>query len=318
MVPQQVLEGLDVHPAIAVTRVRVPGRDRADRAGSHRQQQAGSDERNGAATDRVLRLHPAEGYPADVERISDAVELLDGPLDDPIALAANLRDLGRVNRYLGGVRLSAVAIDALAGPLTDLTLVDVGAGGADIPLALLARARRRAHRLSVVAVDNRPEVLAAAVQVVPSIVSTSGLVYHVGDGRSLPYPDRSFDIAHASLVLHHLRPDDAISLLREMARVARVGIVVNDLERSWIGWMGAWLLGHLATRNRYTRHDAPLSVRRAYRSDEMRTMLDEAGLVPARTMHGAVGQRYAIAAWVRTPVDGGAGATPPEAIGVGA
>ena len=30
-----------------------------------------------------------------------------------------------------------------------------------------------------------------------------------------------------------------------------------------LGWLGAWLIGHLLTGNRYTRHDAPLSVRRA-------------------------------------------------------
>ena len=51
-----------------------------------------------------------------------------------------------------------------------------------------------------------------------------------------------------------------------MGRVARLGIVVNDLERGRLGWLGAWLMGHLLTGNRYTRHDAPLSVRRAYRT----------------------------------------------------
>jgi SAM-dependent methyltransferase len=250
-----------------------------------------------------------------VERITDGVELLDGPLDDPIALAANLRDLRRINRHLGGVRLSAAAIDALAGPLTDLTLVDVGTGGADIPLALLERARRRSHRLSVVAVDNRPEVHAAALRELPSVASTSGLTYHIGDGRSLPYPDGAFDVAHASLVLHHLGPDDAVTLLREMGRVARLGIVINDLDRTRLGWMGAWLLGHLATGNRYTRHDAPLSVRRSYRAGEMRALLGEAGLVPARTVRGAVGQRYAIAASVQAPADRQANAMPPDGIG---
>ena len=49
------------------------------------------------------------------------------------------------------------------------------------------------------------------------------------DGRSLPYSDASFDVAHASLVLHHLEPADVVALLREMNRVSRRGIVVNDL-----------------------------------------------------------------------------------------
>ena len=231
-----------------------------------------------------------------MERRTDAVELLDGPLDDPSALTANLRDLRRINRWLGGASLSAAAIDALAAHRPELTLLDVGTGGADIPLALLGRARTRGRRLSVVAIDSRPEILAAAVRATPVIGATDGLDLHVGDGRSLPYPDRSFDVAHASLVLHHCAPDSAVALLREMARVARLGVVVNDLQRGWLGWAGAWLLGHLLTGNRYTRHDAPLSVRRAYRADEMATMLRAAGLTPVRTIRGALGQRYAIAA----------------------
>ena len=231
-----------------------------------------------------------------MDRCTDAVELLDGPLDDPSALAANLRDLRRINRWLGGTSLTARAIEALAAHRAELTLLDVGTGGADIPLDLLGRAERRSRRLSIVAIDSRPEVLAAAVRARAAVAATPGLELHVGDGRSLPYPDRSFDVAHASLVLHHLAADDSVVLLREMARVARLGVVVNDLERSRRGWVGAWLVGHLLTANRYTRHDAPLSVRRAYRSDEMATMLREAGLIPVRTLRSAFGQRYAIAA----------------------
>ncbi len=35
-----------------------------------------------------------------MKRLTDAVELLDGALDDPVALAGNLRDLRRINRWL--------------------------------------------------------------------------------------------------------------------------------------------------------------------------------------------------------------------------
>jgi ubiquinone/menaquinone biosynthesis C-methylase UbiE len=125
----------------------------------------------------------------------------------------------------------------------------------------------------------------------------------VADGRSIPFPDRSYDVAHASLMLHHLEPDDAVGLLREMGRVARLGIVVNDLDRSRLGWLGAWLIGHLLTGNRYTRVDAPLSVRRAYRPDEAAELIRAADLIPVSTFRGSFGQRYAIAAVPRSQGD---------------
>jgi ubiquinone/menaquinone biosynthesis C-methylase UbiE len=237
-----------------------------------------------------------------VDRLTNAEELLDGPLDDPAALAGNLRDLRRLNRALGGVRISRLAIDRLlsAAPThlddTTTSILDVGTGGADIPVALLADARRRGRQLEVVATDVRPEVLDAARVARPALAHVPGLALDVADGRSLPHPDRSFDIAHASLVVHHFTPDDAVALLAEMARVARLGIVINDLDRRRRHWLGAWLVGHLLTANRYTRRDAPLSVRRAYTPREMLDLLARAGLRPVGQFGGFVGHRYAIAA----------------------
>ncbi len=241
-----------------------------------------------------------------MQRLAHAAELLDGPLDDPAALAGNLRDLRRINRWLGGVSLSRRAIAALAAHRTDLTLLDVGTGGADIPIALLGEAERRGRRIRAVATDSRGEVLVAARSVAPRLAELRDLELRVSDGRSLPYPDRSFDVAHASLVLHHLEPADAVILLREMARVARLGVVVNDLARGRLPLAGAWLVGHLLTGNRYTRHDAPLSVRRAYALDETRGLLGAAELRPVSVVRGAFGHRYAIAAVPAT--DGLAGA----------
>ena len=237
-----------------------------------------------------------------MDRLTNAEELLDGPLDDPAALAGNLRDLRRVNRLLGGVRLSRLAIERLlaAAPANldarPVSIVDVGTGGADIPVALLADARRKNRPLQVVAVDARPEVLEAARAVRPAIDRIEGLELCVADAGSLPFPDRAFDIAHASLLIHHLEPDSAVAILVEMARVARLGIVVNDLNRARAHWVWAWLIGHLLTRNRYFRYDGPLSVRRAYTPREMRELLGRAGLRPVGRFGGFIGHRYAFAA----------------------
>jgi ubiquinone/menaquinone biosynthesis C-methylase UbiE len=252
-----------------------------------------------------------------MDRATDTEELLDGPLDDAATLDGNLRDLRRINRWLGGATLSAAAIEALAAHRVDLTLLDVGTGGADIPAALIALATARRRRLQVVGIDVRPEILAAAVRARPAIATIEGLVLHVGDGRNLPYADRSFDVAHVSLVVHHLTPASAVALLRELRRVARLGVVVNDLDRTRLGWIGAWLLGHLLTANRYTRYDAPLSVRRAYRPQETAAMLHAAGLRPVRVIRSAFGQRYAIAAVAPSQLAPESPDAPPDPIGAG-
>jgi SAM-dependent methyltransferase len=235
-----------------------------------------------------------------VPRLAHPAELLDGPLDDPATLTGNLRDLRRVNRWLGGVSLSGRALDALAGRAADrgaaISLLDVGTGAADVPLALLADWERRGRRLEVTAVDDRAEVLAAARALTPAIDVHPRLRVAVADGRALPFPDDAFDVAHCSLLIHHLDERAAVALLREMARVARRGIVVNDLSPGRAYWLGAWLLGHLATRNRYTRHDAPLSVRRAWSIAEARALLAVAGSRPTFEATDPLRHRWAIAA----------------------
>ena len=231
-----------------------------------------------------------------MRRLTDRDELLDGPLDDTAVVRGNLHDLARVNRRLGGTRLSIAAIGALAGGARRLDILDVGTGGADIPLALLDHAGRVGSEWRVIGVDSRPEILAAAVAVEPRLTATAGLILRVGDGTRLDQPDASVDVTHASLVVHHLAPDDVDALLREMVRVARLGIVVNDLVRGRWSWIGAWLMSHLLTGNHFTRHDAPMSVRRAYTVAELTALVAAAGFRVERRFDGPFGHRVALVA----------------------
>jgi Methyltransferase domain len=234
------------------------------------------------------------------DRLADTPELLDGSLDDEAALIGNLRDLRRVNRWLFGSRLSVRAVARLVRREPErsgsIRILDVGTGAADIPLALLDAARRRTIRTEVMAVDSRPEVLAAAASLDRRIAETPGLSLGVADGRSLPFGDRTFDVGHASLVVHHLEPRDAVGFLVELARVSRTGVVVNDLLRSRVALAGAVALATVATRNRLTRHDGPLSVRRAYSEPELVDLLAHAGLRPVARLRDPFRHRIAIAA----------------------
>ncbi|HET7472135.1 MAG TPA: methyltransferase domain-containing protein [Candidatus Limnocylindrales bacterium] len=228
-----------------------------------------------------------------MDRLTGVDELLDGPLDDEAALVGNLRDLARINRLTGGATISRRAIDALGDVRS---IVDVGTGGADIPIRLLADARRRGAEVAVTAADSRNEVLAAARLARPAIARTPGLTLAIADGRALPWPDEAFDVAHASMVVHHLEPDDAVRFLGELRRVARLGVVVNDLVRGWWYWLGGWLLVQAIATSDYTRHDGPLSVRRAYTRRELHDLVGAAGMTPVATVAAFAGHRVAIAA----------------------
>jgi ubiquinone/menaquinone biosynthesis C-methylase UbiE len=142
----------------------------------------------------------------------------------------------------------------------------------------------------VIAVDASREIAAAAAARFGSEIDV-----RVGDMLALPLEDGSVDVAVCSLVLHHFEPPDAVRALRELGRVARCGVVVNDLLRTRFGLVGAHAIARFATRNPITRHDAVVSVRRAYTRAELEGLLRAAGL-EVRSGHGALGYRVALTA----------------------
>jgi hypothetical protein len=83
------------------------------------------------------------------------------------------------------------------------------------------------------------------------------------------------------LSLHHFAPDDAVMVLREVARVARRAWLVVDVERGFLPYLGA-LAMRILLRSPLTRHDAPATVLRAYTLAELKTLLARAGLQHAR------------------------------------
>jgi len=205
-------------------------------------------------------------------------ELLDGPLP-PAVLAANLRDVRAANRFFGGtasvLRALGVALGETA-PRGPLRVLDVATGSADVPLALRAWARRRGLALALYASDVQRGVLNVARAHAGGRVR---LVCH--SALALPFADCAFDIVICAQALHHFEPPEAAPLLRELARAARHAVVVCDLARSRRALWGARALA-LTQRSPVSRHDGPLSARRAYTVAEARALAGAAGLVGAR------------------------------------
>ena len=199
-----------------------------------------------------------------------AEELMDDPQVDAVELARNFDDIERANRWFGGT--APVVREVFARPAE--WVLDVGCGSGDIPRALTAEARRRGRRLEVVCLDRSDAVLSIARE---RSGGDAALRFTRGDGANLPFPDASFDLVTCNLALHHFEPDEAIAVLREMRRVARVTPLVCDLTRSPLAHAAARLYVSLFATRPLTRHDGPLSVRRAYTPDEAEAMARTAG-----------------------------------------
>lgn len=205
-------------------------------------------------------------------------ELMDDPAVDRHDLDLSLRYLRGINRYLGGSRALTSHLEnwSRAWPRDKpVTLLDVATGSADIPLAARAWAERAGFDLRVTGIDLHEATLEMARR---HVDSHPGVTVQRADALRLveEFGEKSFDYVHAGLFLHHLPDPDVERVLAGMDRVARRGIVWNDLRRSRLNYfvVSAAVLGQA----RIVRHDGKASVKAGFTQEEVEAFARRLGL----------------------------------------
>jgi ubiquinone/menaquinone biosynthesis C-methylase UbiE len=193
-------------------------------------------------------------------------ELLDTDSGSPADVATALSDLRHINQWFGGIATTQAMIAQVAAELgvRSLSLLEVAAGAGYVPQAAGAQMASLGVRLQVTLLDRAHSHLKNGSGNGPSAVA--------GDALALPFADGSFDLVSCCLFAHHLEPQEIVRFVDEALRVCRTAVIINDVVRDPI---------HLALvyaslplyRSRFTHHDAPASVRRAYTIKEMHQML---------------------------------------------
>jgi ubiquinone/menaquinone biosynthesis C-methylase UbiE len=190
----------------------------------------------------------------------------------------SLEDIRLVNRYLGGYKILLFYFKKFSKRQKlhkEFTVLDLGTGSADQPVALVDMARQLNIKIKVVALDINIKMLNYAHE------KTKGYpeIHLVqGDIHSVPFGANSFDVVMNNLSLHHFTRKQAVNIIRTADVVGRCGFIVNDLHRSRVAYVFIVILTRLITKNRITRYDAPVSVMNAFTPSEMSEMAEEAGV----------------------------------------
>lgn len=200
-------------------------------------------------------------------------ELLDDPRSSPSLAMRSLDDIQRSNRWFGGTR---AVLDALRDAWRSgerLALLDVGTGVGDIPAAARHAASAAGATLETIGIETGVELASNA----------RAQCIHVcaADAMSLPFRDRSVDLVICSQVLHHFADPEAVTLLRELHRVARRRVVISEIRRSHLAAAGLWLASWPLGFHPVSRHDGVVSVYRGYRGSELAALVYRAvGMTP--------------------------------------
>lgn len=209
-------------------------------------------------------------------------ELLDNPVGaSEHELSTTLRDIRRANIFGLGTWVIKHHLEGLLRyvPIDrQVRILDLATGSGDIPEELCRWARKSGRPMRIFATDISAEILAVARHRIINAGFGGQVEFMVCDACAPPFHDEEFDIALCSLALHHMDKEQAVELFRQMRRVSSLGFIVNDIYRSRGAWLMAWLLTHLTTTNRFTRHDATASVLRAYTPGEVRRIAARVGV----------------------------------------
>lgn len=198
-------------------------------------------------------------------------ERMDDPETPRAELEASLRFIRAINRRLGGTRALIDRLERWSARWPrgkPVRLIDLGAGSADIPVAVRRWATLRGHDVRVTAVELHPTTAQLAREYVAEKEEIGGVEVIEHDALALTdrFPPGSFDYAHAGMFLHHFNDVEVLTLLRIMDRLAERGVVWNDLLRGRLPRLGVRLL--TARAPEIVRHDARASVDKGFTKSE--------------------------------------------------
>lgn len=214
----------------------------------------------------------------DLRYRSTQEELMDDLTLASEELRQNLDELETVNTWLGGYAPVLDALDRLRPHFpTDrpLRLADLGSGGGDTLRQVARWARRRRVAVELVGIDANAFMLDYArekCQAYPEIT------FQQADIFAWAFRQQSFDVLTASLFCHHFSGPQLVPMLAQWQQQASLAVIINDLHRHALAYHSIRWLTRLLGGSRLVRHDAPLSVARAFRRPELQQLLAAAGI----------------------------------------
>lgn len=206
-------------------------------------------------------------------------ELMDDPALDARSHDHALAGLRRINAWTRSHRLLWPVVSEWARRTNadgrSLHVIDVATGSGDAPIAMACLARQAGLAIDWTLVDRSAHALSVAVDAARRAKVDVRTVEADVVAGALPIEG---DLVTCSLFLHHCERPDAVRVLRHMAGAARLAIAVTDLDRTRAGLLLAWLGSRILSRSSIVHHDAPASVRAAFRADEILEIAREAGV----------------------------------------
>ncbi len=205
----------------------------------------------------------------DTSKRSEQAEIMDDFDLQGIELEQTLTDLENINRWLGGNNITLNGIKKLIDRVPSesvIRIADVGCGSGAILREIAKWGRVKNKKLELIGIDANTHAIEIAQRrsaYFPEIKFSNLNIF------SEEYQQKSFDIVLCTLTLHHFKNDQILRLLNTFKDQARLGIVVNDLQRSKLAYFLFQIFCKVFINNEIARKDGLISILRGFRRKDL-------------------------------------------------
>ena len=207
------------------------------------------------------------------ERRSTQLEQIDDPQFDERFALESYGFMAMVNRYAGGARVVKRFIErmSIARPGGILRILDIGSGICDIPIVISRMAAARHISVQFTCIEPSGH----AVRLARERIARAGItdVHVLQEDIFKHQPAEPYDCATASMCFHHFTDEQILAVIRRIRPHIRMSVLINDLRRSREAWLATNLLTLFAPA--VVRNDALLSIRRGFKINELRSLLQQ-------------------------------------------
>lgn len=200
---------------------------------------------------------------------TEASEIMDDFTLEGEELRDALDKIASINQFLGGNKLTLQGTANLLQHVSkekEITIVDVGCGNGDMLRRLADFGLKNNWKFKLIGIDANSFTIDYARKL---SLEYSNISYKVEDIFSEAFQQLTYDIVLCTLTLHHFNTKEIECLVSLFEKNARIGIVINDLERSSVAYRAFQVLCFVFGLNRMSREDGLISILRGFKKQEL-------------------------------------------------
>ena len=189
-----------------------------------------------------------------------------------------LRELEIINKWLGGNAVTFSALSQLlngADRKETVTIADLGCGRGDMLALVDDWASKRGFKTELTGIDANPYIIRAAEHQLKNYPHIRLLAQNI---FSPAFREQKFDVVIGTLFYHHFTQDQLTAFFAQLKDQCTKGFIINDIHRHPLAYYSIKWLTQAFSRSSMVQYDAPLSVLRAFKKEELLQCLENAGI----------------------------------------